>query len=276
MRKREGLIEKKRLIDVVREYISVKEIAAEVGVSVRVINYWLSGQKKPGKKSRTQLEGLAKQFRGGEVEEKKDGIEKPLVVTPDYDSREQGVPTTPAQNFKADLDVLDVDFTRGLATPFFDVAFAVQTLMWDKGKVISERVGGVSEPAKINWSDSSKQTGRSDKSLKKWFVLYKNTPDRAKFEEIAKKKVQEQTAKWIKGIEAATLPEPKEKKLGEGEGNQEERTPKESMLYCLAEHYDSKDAMWSQVEDCHKCPMLTLCRQIGEIVDKDPRFRVKK
>ena len=48
--------------------------------------------------------------------------------------------------------------------------------MWEKGKAIRE-YRGVDSPT---WYQLSKQTGRDDQSLKRWYELYEAYPDKDK------------------------------------------------------------------------------------------------
>jgi len=268
---------KERLIDQVREYISVKEIAAEVGVSVRVVNYWLSGQKNPGKNSVRQLEGIAKEHRGGNVKSDKEEVLVKVKGGKRFDDRvemrdkkkakkEEIVEVKPSGKF---LEVRKLDKPSiPEAWDYKKSLVAVKAIIYkwthlsvsvaEELYIAREKLSAVGRPTKENklghlsrlsWNDYCNELGVEKRTVNRWLRRF---------------------------FGKSPLDEPEEKVLPEPEEKEEEKTPRESMLCCLAEHYDSKDAMWSHVKDCDKCPMLTLCRQLGEIIDKDPRFRVKK
>lgn len=61
---------KERVIDILRETMTVKEIASDVGVSVRCVNLWLSGKRNPDRINLNQLKGLAKERIGGKIEDR--------------------------------------------------------------------------------------------------------------------------------------------------------------------------------------------------------------
>lgn len=251
---------KERIIDVLKKVMSSEVIARQLGVSKRCVNYWLSGEKKPGKANLRKLECLIKS--SSKALEMVEEVKKPLVVVPDYDCREQVKPSGKFLEVRK-LDKPSIpeawDYKKSL------VAVKAIIYKWthlsvsvaEELFIAREKLSAVGRPTKedktgqmsrLSWNDYCNELGVEKRTVNRWLKRF---------------------------FGKSLLDEPEEKALSEPEEKDEKR-PRESMLCCLAEHYDSKDPMWSQVEDCNKCPMLTLCRQLGEIIDKDPRFKKGK
>jgi len=117
-------------------------------------------------------------------------------------------------NLKQKLDKIDKQVYGEVFEGFCGSRLRILIAMWEKGEVIiSDFRGG-----KIRtWNKLSIETGRSDKSLKRWHDLYKKCPDKEKYIRIAEKQAEEWTEKVLKlGWEALLL-----------SGSKEWYTPKE-------------------------------------------------
>ena len=65
-------MKKKEIVSYLRETMSVKEIAQQVGVSERLVRYWVKGEKNPSRLNMNHLEGLAKERIGGSIDKKEE------------------------------------------------------------------------------------------------------------------------------------------------------------------------------------------------------------
>lgn len=240
------------VVEVVHRYISAQEIADQVGVSKRVVNYWLSRERKPGKKNLAQLRGLARQFVGGEVEEKKEKPQVKTEVLPDVKPSKELMkiqrlekPSIPdVWDYEESLKkVKSLIFSWGKVTYTiaFELYIAREKLSLTGGVRTSGEKVSTAENI-LTWTDYCERLGYTrdgiNKLLKRFFGGELEKPEEKK-----------------------ELPEP------------EEETIREQKVKCFAEHYSSKDPLWiSSESDCQGCLCLSLCRQVAGIWDKDRRF----
>jgi len=165
------------------------------------------------------------------------------------------------EKLKTALDLVDMDVIKKVSSSFEQSRLKIELGMWDKGEKISSYFRGVkSEPS---WNELSKITGRSDKSLKRWFDIFRGCPDRQAYFSVAEKLAEEWTKKFLLSS-AACLTQVVSNGLPKPEG--EDRGLE--FFKCLAGHYDGRepDEIW--LAECQGCLKIGLCRQIVSITQE--------
>lgn len=165
------------------------------------------------------------------------------------------------EELKTRLDLIDRDVVKSVSNSFEQSRLKIELGMWDKGEKISSYFRGVkSEPS---WNELSKVTDRSDKSLKRWFSIFRDCPDRQAYFSVAEKLAEEWTKKFLLASAACLtqavsngLSEPKVEDRGLG------------IFKCLASHYNGRepDEIW--LAECQGCLKIGLCRQIVSITQE--------
>lgn len=118
------------------------------------------------------------------------------------------------KDLKEKLDNIDKQVEKVAIGGYYMSRRAIKCGQWWKGKIVdSEFTGG-----KIrNYLDAQKQTGKNDKSLKKWHKLYKNNLDYDKWlKEEAEPEALEWTRKVFDKLKAKQLEEAEIPELPEG------------------------------------------------------------
>lgn len=95
---------------------------------------------------------------------------------------------------KDKLDNIDANLEKKVYDGFYESRLRIEMSMWKKGKAIASYFRGVNYEV-ISYAELSRQTGRSDMSLKKWHKLYEKYPNKRDYQRIAEEKAQSWTAK---------------------------------------------------------------------------------
>jgi len=103
-------------------------------------------------------------------------------------------------SLKERLDEIESSIQGEVISGYYQSRLKWLLSLWDNGEAIASDFTGVD--SEINYNQLSKETGRSDKSLKKWHILYKQYPDRNNYLPIAEKKAQQWTQKALDGSTA--------------------------------------------------------------------------
>lgn len=120
------------------------------------------------------------------------------------------------KTLKQQLDAIDQEVVKGVATGFYESRVKIEIGIWEKGKIVSQYRGVNGDKT---YRQLQEETGRDKDSLNKWNNLYENCPYKQKYLEVAKQKAEVWTLKTLTKIEALSAKEANEEiiPLPEGE-----------------------------------------------------------
>lgn len=286
-------------VSFLRKTMSTKEIAQEVGVSQRLVRYWLKYERSPDRINLNQLHGIAKQRMGREdaveiihdkkklqeyikLEEKGEkGLKEELETVDTKDGSfvrvksekkkkelilvEKKSEIAKTGGLKEQLDEIDKRVVGEVADVLCIGRAKVFMGVWEKGKAIVTSQTEILQ--KVNFLKLEKETGRSRLALKTWHDIYQKYPNREKYLPIAEQKAREYIEKRSIGAISKQIAEPVKdvdgtKLTGLGD------TLRENKAKCFAAHYSSVDPTW--ISKCVPCLTIGLCKQLQGIFDESP------